>query len=161
VSASVRFDDEEMQAYLAGLDEPGVDRILRKGVNAGAAPLRNAVRSEVPVKRAGGMRGAGYGQPGEMRAAVRAKRIRQPDVVGVVVGPMGRKAFMRHWVARGTRAHTIAAKRGGFLALGFGFVRVVHHPGAHANDYIGRAMGRAEGQAVDKAEAKIIAEATK
>lgn len=160
----VVLDDEEMQRYLDSLDEKGVVKILRSASTRAGTVLRNAMRPEVPVKKraSGGTHGAytargtlkDYGAPGGMRASVRAARIRKTGAIGVVVGPMGKRAFMRHWVASGTKRHLIPGK--GM----FGFLSLVNHPGAKPNDYAGRASGSMDA-AHDKAEAFLLREATK
>jgi hypothetical protein len=97
-----------------------------------------------------------------MRASVKAKRIRGNEAIGIVVAPMGKAAFMRHWIAFGTKRHEIRPKgAGGFLRVGFGFVRLVNHPGSKPNDYTGRTDSKAGGAAMDKAEDYLMKEATK
>jgi len=168
----VIFDDEEMARYLASLDEKGVVKILRGASTRAGTVLRNAMRPEIPVKERAGAgvqgtfatRGGGvkeYGAPGGMRASVKAKRIRGNEAIGIVVAPMGIQAFMRHWIAFGTKAHDIRPKgAGGFLRVGFGFVRLVHHPGTKPNDYTGRAAASMDA-AHDKAEAYLWKEVEK
>ena len=116
--------------------------------------------SEESVHAAGSVRDLPRA-PGGMRAAVKSKRIKRNPAIGVVVGPMGKAAFMRHWVAQGTKPHQIRPKGGGVLALAFGFVKLVNHPGAKPNDYAGRTQRAAEGSAFDKAEDYLLKEATK
>jgi len=168
----VILNDEEMARYLDSLDEKGVVKILRGASTRAGTVLRNAMRPEVPVKgRAGaGAHGAftargvakDYGTPGGMQASVKAKRIRGNDAIGVVVGPMGKAAFMRHWIAYGTKPHEIRPKGiGGFLRVGGGFVALVHHPGSKPNDYAGRADSKGGAAAMDKAEDYLWKEATK
>jgi len=160
----VILDDDEMQRYLDSLDEKGVVKILRGASTRAGTVLRNAMRPEVPVKKRAGAgthgvftaRGVAkdYGTPGGMRASVKAKRIRSTDAIGVVVAPMGKAAFMRHWIAFGTRRHPIHGRRM------FGFLDVVMHPGSKPNDYAGRASGSMDA-AHDKAEDYLWKEATK
>jgi hypothetical protein len=166
----VILDDDEMRRYLEGLDEKGVIKILRGASTRAGTALRSAMRPEVPVKKraaAGahgtyGKVGKDYGEPGAMRASVQARRIKGNEAIGVVVAPMGKRAFMRHWIAFGTKRHEIRPKGvGGFLRVGFGFAPLVIHPGSKPNDYAGRAISRGEGNAVARAEDYIIREATK
>ncbi len=172
----VLFDDAEMRRYLDALDEKGVVRIRRKGLTKGGAVYRKAIAAETPVKvRAGaGARGTytvrkrggtyvekQYGTPGEMRKSVKVRRIRSNPAIGVVVAPMGKTAFMRHWVAGGTKPHLIRPKGGGFLALAFGAVKLVHHPGAKPNPFVGRGIARANTEALDVTERTIFAEVDK
>src|SRR3990172_10648780 len=42
----------------------------------------------------------------------------------------GKHAFIAKWVEFGTRAHNIAAKKGGWLSFGSIFTKSVEHPGA-------------------------------
>lgn len=159
----VILDDAEMARYLASLDEKGVTKILRSASLRGAGVYRTAMRPEIPVKKSGGAQGRGYGTPGDMRASVGARRIKSNPAIGYVVGPMGRRAFMRKWVTFGTKEHDIRPKgAGGFLRVGLGFTKLVHHPGIKTpNDYAGRTQAKAEGKAFDKAEAYLLKEATK
>ncbi len=170
------LDDKEMREYLGALDEKGVTKILRKGLMKGGAVYRSAIRDEAPVK---GRAGAGahgtftvrkrggyiekdYGTPGGLKASVKVRRIRSNPAIGVVVGPMGKTAFMRHWITQGTKAHLIRPRgSGGFLRVLGGFVRLVHHPGSKANAFVGRGIARANDQALDVAEQTIFDEAEK
>jgi len=170
------FDDEEMRRYLESLDEKGVTKILRGASTRAGTVLRNAMRPAVPVKKraSAGTHGAytkrgavkDYGTPGGMRASVQARRIKSNPAIGVVVGPMGKAAFMRHWIAFGTKAHDIRPKGvGGFLRVGFGFAPLVHHPGIpgpgkQLSDYAGVAY-RSMNAAMDRAEDYLMREATK
>jgi hypothetical protein len=174
MSGDIRLllDDEDMAKYLAGLDEKGVVKILRGASTRAGTVLRNAMRPEIPVKKRAGSGAGGayiqrgiaknYGTPGGMQASVKARRIKGNEAIGVVVGPMGKAAFMRHWIAYGTKPHEIRPKGiGGFLRVGGGFVSLVHHPGSKPNDYAGRADSKAGEAAANKAEDYLWKEALK
>jgi len=172
----VGLNDKAMREYLAALDEKGVTKILRKGLAKGGNVYRSAIRAEAPVKsragagargtfsvrkRGGGFVEKSYGTPGGLRASVKVRRIRSNPAVGVVVGPMGKTAFMRHWITQGTKAHLIRPKGGGFLALLGGFAKLVQHPGSKANPFVSRGVARANEAALDVAEQTILDEASK
>lgn len=174
----VSLDDRQMREYLAGLDAKGVTKILHKGLAKGGAVYRKAIAAEAPVKSQasagatgsfsvrkrsapGGFVETAYGVPGELKRSVKVRRIRSNPAIGVVIGPMGKTAFHRWWVTRGTKPHLIRPKDGGFLRLAFGFVKLVEHPGAKANPFVARAGARVDSQALDVAEATIMEEATK
>ena len=165
------FDDEEMKRYLASLDEKGVIKILRGASTRAGTVLRNAMKPAVPVKKraSAGTHGEytqrrivkDYGTPGGMRASVSARRIKSNPSIGVVVGPMGKQAFMRHWIAKGTKPHDIYPKSTlKKLAILGGFADVVHHPGSRPNDYAGRAYAIGDAPATEAAK-NYIAKAVK
>jgi len=169
-------DDREMREYLARLDEKGVAKILRKGISKGAPILKRAIQSEAPVKsrasagahgsfsvrkRGGTFVQKDYGTPGGLKASVKFRRIKSNSAIGVVVGPMGKQAFMRHWITQGTKAHLIRPKSASILRLAFGFARLVRHPGSKPNAFVTRAEGKAMNQAVEIASDTIQEEAAK
>lgn len=169
----VLLDEREMQRYLRGLDEAGIAKLLLRGIRKGAPALKRAIAAEAPVQgkasaftRRGGKSGITvirgrereYGRPGDLRRSIAARRIRSNPAIGVAVGPMGKLAFTRWWVVRGTRPHTIRA-RTGFLPAGMG--REVRHPGSRPNPFVARGMGRGEEDAVTIAENYIMEELTK
>lgn len=172
----VSIEDEAMRKYLGSLDAKGVKKVLRKGMNKGGAVYKRAIAAEAPVKSRGGASGSfsvrkrggvmaekSYGAPGDLRRAVRVSRVRDVSQgIGVYVGPMGKLAFMRHWIVGGTKAHLIrASKKDGLLRLINTFARVVHHPGSKANPFVTRASARAEDEALRVAEETIFAEVEK
>lgn len=174
----VSIEDEAMVKYLTSLDAKGVKKVLRKGMAKGGAVYKKAIAAEAPVKsrsyagatgtitvrkRGGGVGQKSFGVPGDLRRSVRVSRIRDVSQgIGVYVGPMGKLAFMRHWIVGGTKAHLIrASKKDGLLRLINTFARVVHHPGAKANPFVTRGAARAEAEALRVAEETIFAEAEK
>lgn len=172
----VSLDDRVVREYLNGLDEKGVTKILRAGLAAGGSVYQKAIAAEAPVKqvesagakgtfsvrrRGGGFTQKAYGRPGDLARSVKVRRIRSNPAIGIVVGPMGKTAFQRWWVTQGTKAHVIRPKRGGWLRLLFGIVRLVKHPGAQANPFVARGTARANTEALDTAERRIFEAATK
>jgi hypothetical protein len=165
------YDDHEVMEYLARLDEQKVVKILRSAGMRAGTKYRNAMRPNVPVKKraSAGTHGEytqrrivkDYGTPGGMRASVSARRIKSNPSIGVVVGPMGKQAFMRHWIAKGTKPHDIYPKSTlKKLAILGGFADVVHHPGSRPNDYAGRAYAIGDAPATEAAK-NYIAKAVK
>lgn len=164
----LRIDERavaETTELLKRFQQPKLDRLLQRAASSGAGALRVPIRQAAPVKKdpKAGKRGEGYGTPGDLAKSVKVARVRNVVGVASVVGPMGRKAFTRYWVIRGTRQHTIEARAQGsrqqvslraaisnvlagrrhvlaFVAGGTRiFRRQVHHPGARANNFVERA----------------------
>ena len=158
-------------------EQPNMNKLLRRAAATGANAYRSPLGAAAPVKSGGSsaLRGAGdigtgkvgrdYGKPGDLRDSIKQRRVRSDSGgISAVVGPMGHKAFTRHWVIKGTKEHEIRAraqaKRGGSsfgqalgnvragrrhtLAMsgGFGgglvFRASVRHHGAKANNFIAR-----------------------
>lgn len=157
MSFSLDIDDREMQRYLEQFEEGRLEVVLLEASKRAAAVLRKEMKPLAPVKSsyyagAQGMllsrrgRETYYGNPGDLRESVRARRIRSNPALGYVIGPMGKKAFMRHWVVQGTKPHFVK----------FGWFKVVKHPGAKANPFVARAGDAALSQALTKAEKHIL-----
>lgn len=144
------FDSHEWDALLKAWQEPPVKRTLKAAASAFGRAAKPVIQAEIPMARPGNKYAV---RAGNLRASTRSRQIKSG--IGVVVGPMGRTAFYREWVARGTKPHEIRAKAG-TMRIGSGFARVVHHPGSKPNDFIGRASGRAEREGYAKAEAVIF-----
>lgn len=141
MKVELTFDARGWDEFVRAWQEPAVKRTLQAGASAFGKAAKPVIASEIPIARPGNPYAQG---PGNLRRLVRYKRFSSLRGIGVVIGPMGRNAFYRRFVAGGTKPHVILPKRvGGRLAFGGGFARIVHHPGAKANDFIGRASGRA------------------
>ena len=73
--------------------------------------------------------------------------------VTAVLQATGPHAFVAKWVEFGTKAHTIAAKEGGYLAIGDGFYKSVEHPGAAKKPFLRPALDQqAQGAVVAAGE---------
>lgn len=150
----LRFEHHEWDELLKAWQEPAVKRTLRAGASAFGRAAKPIVRAEIPVAPPGNP----YAKSaGNLARQVRYRRFHARFGIGVVVGPIGRSAFYRRFVAGGTKAHLILPKRlGGRLKVVGGFARAIHHPGAKANDFIGRAERRATDAGLTKAETVIF-----
>ena len=89
---TVKVDDREVRQLLARFTEAETKKLLRKGMTKAGAAMKPVVRPAIPV-----------GATGNLRGALKAKRIKASLGIGVVVGPMGRKASHRHFVSAGTK----------------------------------------------------------
>lgn len=123
---------------LAAFQEPRMTRVMKGTAAAGArtfvAPLRAAAPRgrnvpKSPARNLAGSIRVGFDRQGGRRGGI-----------AYLAGPMGKKAFHRHWVTAGTRPHRIpkAGKGGGPIKLAFGVFTEVQHPGARANPFIAR-----------------------
>jgi len=141
---AIRLDDVEMRAMLARYTPIEVAKILRVASTAAGAAGKAVMRPAIPL-----------GLTGNLRGSLSAKRIRANPAIGVVVGPMGKKASARGLVAGGTKPHTITGRP--FLSTPYGVFRSVHHPGAKPNRWLDGVAGRVEAAEIAAAEA-VLAE---
>ena len=168
------YIDVDERAFLQTVEalkvfqQPNMDRVLRRAVASGASAYRAPLRAATPVKADAlrGKQGDGYGEPGGLRDSIKQRKVRAAGYgISAVVGPMGKKAFTRHWVTKGTKPHLIKARlqanrqgqsflrsvvavaRGQrhTLHLPGGFRDSVMHKGSRANPYIAR-VGEANRQ---------------
>lgn len=129
-ATTVRLDDHELRAFLNLYDGPDIDKVLQKAALAGAKAAERIVRPAVPIgtsrRPSQYYRRQGLGH-GTFARTVKARRIRkrgdQRTTIGYVIGPAGKNAFTRAWIAGGTRPHLIRRGRGGRI----------QHPGEKAN----------------------------
>ncbi len=180
--------------------EPNMTKVLRKAAAAGANAYRAPLRAAAPVKSGGSsaLRGGGdigtgktsgfygragdYGEPGDLRDSIKQRRVRADGYgISAVVGPMGKKAFTRRWVTKGTKGHPITARaqaaRAGlsFMAAasnvahgrrhtlrlpGGAFRDSVRHPGAKANPFIAQ-VGAANRERSKAAMVRAVTRAAK
>lgn len=155
----ITFGDDEIKKWMEPWQEPHVKSVLRKAASAYGRAGKPIVQAATPVARPGNTYAIG---PGNLRAATRFKRIKSNPAIGVVIGPMGKKAFYRHMVVGGTKPHPILPKQKGSrglarrLAILGGFANLVHHPGARPNPYIARVAGAVESAGLRAAERVIF-----
>ncbi len=133
----------KVQTQLRELQGEPMDRILRRMASAGAASLKAPLKSAAPVKSFGGKRGNGYGNPGDLRDSMKMRRAKHQGDGGIaaVVGPMGKRAFMRHWVVKGTKPHDepkLGSNRHVVMTFLGRAASIVHHPGSRANPFVKR-----------------------
>lgn len=114
MSFTARIDRADEKRMLKGYSDDAVQHILtdaaKEGGRAGAAVLKAAAPVGVSARLSQYYRRLGLPH-GTFRRSVRAAPIRgrgsaisglQARTVGVVVGPMGSKAFTRGWIEQGT-----------------------------------------------------------
>lgn len=129
---------------LDALDAKTAKSVIQKATTGAAAVLKGPMKSEAPVKKraTAGKRGPGYGQPGDLRASIRAVKVRdvRAGEIASIVGPMGRKGFTRHWVIQGTKPHMIGPRA---------------HPGSQPNPFVARAVDANESKVADTFEKEL------
>jgi hypothetical protein len=153
-------DSSEVDALMRALEPAPVDKALRAARTQAGRAAGRIVKTAAPrgkSERAGPYyRRHGLGH-GTFAASVRARAIKRgarQGIRGVVIGPMGKQAFTRHWIAFGTKEHLIPPRRGvssiASLALGRSSFR--RHPGQAAQPWLDGAAG----PAIDAAEAAAV-----
>jgi hypothetical protein len=133
----------KVQSQLQELQGANMDKILTRMATAGAASLKPPLKAAAPVKSFGGKRGNGYGEPGDLRDSIKMRRAKHQGDGGIaaVVGPMGKRAFMRHWVIGGTKPHDepkFGSNRHVVMTFLGRAASIVHHPGARSNPFVKR-----------------------
>lgn len=111
---TARLDRSAEKQLLARFTAPKVEAVLAESNKAGAKVAAAVLRSKAPIGTAARLsqfyRRMGGGH-GAFRRSVRAAAIRgrgtaikglQGRTVGSVIGPMGKWAFTRAWIERGT-----------------------------------------------------------
>lgn len=140
MAGTFRYDDHELQAFLAKYDKADLEKLLQKAAAAGARAAAPIIQSAAPVgtspRPSGFYRRQGAGH-GSFRGSIKARRIRRRGLntgtIGFVVGPAGKFGFTRHWIAGGTRPHLIRRGRGGRIS----------HPGQRPNRWADRVLANA------------------
>jgi hypothetical protein len=132
---------EETQRALAKLEPAPTRKLLQKAATEGAKKLKPFVQAETP-RRSGKMR--------KSISATQAKRERPSAIVKF----RPRIAWYRHFVVQGTQAHRIRFpnQKADGVPKSQGNIE---HPGAKANDVMGRAWNRG-GDTSIKAVNKVI-----
>jgi HK97 gp10 family phage protein len=118
----------DLQKFLDQLPAKMERNVMRGALRAGmktVQPVAQHAIHSVSGQLAAGLKIATRAQGGTVTAALKA------------TGP---HAFVAQWVEFGTRPHTIAAKGGGFLAIGDGFYKSVQHPGAATKPFLRPAL---------------------
>jgi hypothetical protein len=127
---------EAAMAALAKLDAPSVKKVLQKASSAGAKPLKKAVQFETPK-----------GKTGKLKKSISAGQARK-DRPAAIVKFRPKIAYYRHMVMNGTKAHRIPfpsqVKPGHTRQIGARIGRI-RHPGARANNIMGRAWDKGRG----------------
>lgn len=145
MSVEFKIDPGQLAAArkaLDALDVKTAKSVIQKATTGAAAVLKGPMKAEAPVKKRGGKSGEGYGQPGDLRASIRAVKVRdvRAGEIASIVGPMGRKGFTRHWVIQGTKPHMIGTRA---------------HSGAQPNPFVARAISANESKVADTFEKEL------
>ena len=145
---------DAVKAALRGLDEKQTRRMLQKASTRAAKVLKPLAVAAAPVqaparppkgwKGVSWKGGSGYTQPGTLRrsiSATQADKDRPAAIVRVRVKdvPASRRAFYRHMVIGGTRAHHIRGHRE-VVAGVWRKDGSIPHPGTRPNPFMARAL---------------------
>lgn len=145
----------EVTRLLSRFEGDEADRLLRRGLSAGARVLRGTIRAAAPPRIRAGVRSGMPGvAPGTLYRSIRyrtlKKRLGPP---AVVVGPMAR---YRHWAIGGTRPHEIHVRDAAAFPRFLGFRTVVQHPGARGDPWVERGIAAGMDRAMREAADEIL-----
>lgn len=118
----------ELQAFLDTLPAKVEKNIMRGALRAGMKTIQPVAKANVHSVSgllAAGLKIGTNSRGGRVTASLKAK---------------GPHAYLARWVEFGTRAHHIAAKKGGFLAFGGIFAKSIAHPGAKPKPFLRPAL---------------------
>lgn len=148
------FDDREWKALLKTWQAPEVRKTLEAGASAFGEVATPIIRDATPVGPVGNKYA---GSPGNLRRQTRWRPFAARLGVGVVIAAMGKSAYYRRFVSGGTKPHSLARRGTPAYTLGSAPNREHHdHPGAKANDYIGKVADRAEKVGFDAADKVVL-----
>jgi hypothetical protein len=144
------------QKALKALGQPQLRKTTAKALTAAAqsivvpvmrAEIAGSVKGKSPSPRPTWMGSPKRGKQGPLSKSVRSKQLRKrsarsgDEMIAIGVGP---RAWYKHFVIQGTRAHTLAGPHGTYRMDGKGGAKVPPqgltpwHPGAHPNDLVTR-----------------------
>ena len=120
---------QEVQAELLAYPAKVEQRVVRTALAAGARVVRDTAKQEAPRRS------------GKLAQTIRVStKARNGQVTaGVRAGNLKTGVFYTHMVLGGTKSHNITPKKGKAMKYGESFRRSIIHPGAKANDFMGRA----------------------
>ena len=111
---TAKLDRDAELRMLAAYDDHAVQKIMEQAAESGGKQAAKVLKDAAPIGTARRLsqfyRRQGL-QHGTFRSSVRAAKIRgrgsalvglQGRTIGYVVGPIGSKAFTRHWIESGT-----------------------------------------------------------
>lgn len=145
---------ERASANLKYLEQKAIRRVVTASVRAGLKVLVIEARDRAPRKT------------GKLRKNVRAVSVQRDRTTGTITGKVAAKATKRqrekglgayygHMVMGGTKPHEIHVRVAGAMTIGGGKVmKVVMHPGARPNDFMGEAARSGYRRAVQAFERK-------
>lgn len=117
----------ELDAFLQAMPAKMEANVLRGALRAGAKPVLESARANAPVKTGTlreGLKITGRSRRGRVTASVKAT---------------GKHAYLARWLEYGTAAHSITAKKGGWLFFGK-FAKSVQHPGIKPRPFMRPAL---------------------
>jgi HK97 gp10 family phage protein len=136
----------ELNDFLQTLPVKLEKNILRSALRAGAKVTQQQAIANVPFKS------------GDLKKSIKiGTRARGGRVTAMV----RTKLWYAKWVEYGTRAHNIAAKKGGWLSFGGIFAKEVMHPGAKPHPFLRPALDATAAAAVVAVGEKIKSRLTK
>lgn len=176
---------DELLASLGALDEKGMRKLATQSIKRSLKGTVEALKREAPrgpaPHRSSAKGRRGRKGPLSRNVTVRSLRRRTGELVALQAGP---RAWYKHFVIRGTKAHVIEARAAdgsratssevrrinrfesgyyrtrkghlGALLISSRFVFRVRHPGASGNDFVSRAAS-GQGERVRDALAKDMA----
>jgi HK97 gp10 family phage protein len=131
----------DLAAFLDQLPTKVQNNVMRGALRAGMAPVRDDAKAYAAVAT------------GLLRDGLKVSTRNKGGVVTASLKATGKHARVAHLVEFGTAAHRIAAKDGGALSFGGGFVQHVDHPGARARPFLRPALdGQAQNAIIAAAE---------
>jgi HK97 gp10 family phage protein len=136
----------ELQKFLDTLPARLEANIMRSALRQGAKVVLEEAKQNVPV------------QDGKLRDSLKVStRMRK----GVATASVRSKLFYSRFVEYGTKPHTIAAKKGGWLSFGGFFAKSVEHPGATAKAFMRPALDSQAQEALNAVAQQIRKRLTK
>lgn len=109
---------QELEFFLLQLPAKMEANVLRAALKAGAVPVADQVKKNVPV------------DTGELRDGVKITTSSKHGTVIAHIKTTGPHAFVAYWLEfTGAAAHIIKAKRAKFLFFNGKFIEKVEHPG--------------------------------
>ena len=131
----------ELQKFLDTLPVKIERNIMRGALRAGMKTIQPVARAN--VHSVSGLLAAG------LKVGTRSRGGRVTAYLKV----SGPHAYLARWVEFGTKAHNIAAKKGGWLSFGGIFAKSVAHPGAKPHPFLRPAL---DGQAATAVNAAAV-----
>lgn len=131
----------ELSAFLDQLPTKVQNNVMRGALRAGMAPVKEDAKLRAAVAT------------GALRDGLKVTTSNKAGVITANLKATGKHARLAHLVEFGTAAHRIAARDGGALSFGGGFVQHVEHPGALAHPFMRPALdGQAQNAVVAAGE---------
>jgi len=129
----------DLQKFLDTLPAKVERNIMRGALRAGIKTIQPLAKQN--INSVSGLLAAG------LKIGTRSRG----GIVTSYLKASGPHAFLAKWVEFGTRAHNIAAKKGGWLSFGGIFAKSVDHPGAKPHPFMRPALDSGAQTAVQAA----------